>query len=119
MRPPSQILVDNSVLANLLPGVIDSTLELVLASQLAESGVDCGVARRAQYVTDLPGRFRLLADDAAGYEYSGEGAPPSSTAASAEASAHTPTPAHTATTTASAASATTDAGSAPSASSVV
>ena len=67
------INADNSVLANLLPGVIDSTLELVLASQLAENGVDCGVARRSQYISDLPGRFRLLVDDAAGYEYSGEG----------------------------------------------
>lgn len=82
----------------MLPGVIDSTLELVLASQLAENGVDCGVARRTQYLTGLPGGFRLLVDDAVGYEYSGDGA--------AVASVRTPT--------AVATTATTDAGPVPS-----
>lgn len=76
------LCIDNSVLANMLPGVIDSTLELVLASQLAEGGVECGVPRRTQYLTDLPGRFRLLADDAAGYEYTGESVSASAAVAS-------------------------------------
>jgi hypothetical protein len=63
--------LDNSTLANMLPGVIDSTLELVLSSQLTpDSGGDCaGAAIRSSYLENLPGRFRLLMDEASGFEF--------------------------------------------------
>ena len=66
---------DNSTLANMLPGIIDSTLELVLSCQLTpDAGGDCaGAAVRLNYSENLPGRFRLLLDEAAGFEFERRG----------------------------------------------
>jgi hypothetical protein len=69
------ISLDNSTLANMLPGVIDATLELVLSCQIpADGGGDCaGAAARSDYSAGLPGRFRLLYDESTGYEFSAIG----------------------------------------------
>ena len=72
----SNCISDNTTLANMLPGVIDSTLELVLSCQIpaAADGGDCaGAAARSDYTTGLPGRFRLLYDESTGYEFSAAG----------------------------------------------
>jgi hypothetical protein len=52
--------LDNSVLSNLLPGVVDGTIELVLRTQGPEGGPS---------TEPLPGMFKLLFDEETGYEY--------------------------------------------------
>jgi hypothetical protein len=61
---------DNSTLADLLPGVVDSTLELVLESQGPERNPDEG--DRFLSADKLPGDFKLLFDENTGFEYGSE-----------------------------------------------
>jgi len=57
--------LDNGVLEDLLPGVIDCTLELVLRAQgLSAQDSPAGSAE------NLPGNFRLLLDEKSGFKFS-------------------------------------------------
>ena len=66
--------LDNAVLANLLPGVVDGTLELVLRAQGPPGGlpVPADGAGDAGVCTDVrapPGRFELIFDEEKGFEF--------------------------------------------------
>jgi tubulin--tyrosine ligase like protein 10 len=60
--------LDNSVLENLLPGVIDGTIELVLRSQGPPGGNSTGKDAHNVH-DDAPGSFKLLFDQEKGFEY--------------------------------------------------
>ena len=55
------ITVDNAVLASLLPGIVDGTIELVLRNQGPGSSIDCSDAIEDSSL--LPGEFKLLFDE--------------------------------------------------------
>lgn len=58
--------LDNAVLEDLLPKVVDGALELVLATQ----GPDrAATATDAELLAALPGRWSLLVDEASGFEF--------------------------------------------------
>jgi hypothetical protein len=60
--------LDNSTLEQLLPGVVDATIEIVLQSQ----GPDRPSRRKddKEMLSSLPGKFELIYDEAAGFKYS-------------------------------------------------
>lgn len=59
------LFVDSDAQASIIPHVVDGALELVLAANLPpdKNGECGGVKSRSQYLTDLPGRFRLIYDE--------------------------------------------------------
>lgn len=63
--------LDNSTLANLLPGVIDGTLDIVLRAQGPERDEMEGTdeEKDAAILASLPGRFQLLHEESSGYMY--------------------------------------------------
>jgi hypothetical protein len=64
--------LDNAVLANLLPGVVDGTIELVLRAQGPPGGLPApadGDAGPGPDVRAPPSSFQLIYDEEAGYEY--------------------------------------------------
>lgn len=76
---------DNNVLENLLPGVVDGALGIVLAAQGPDTSVTSSNANSSQAETqssnipdctpvdslvNLPGQYRLIFDEATGYCYS-------------------------------------------------
>ena len=56
-----KLSVDNAVLASLLPGIVDGTIELVLRNQGPESSKDC--SNIIEESSLLPGAFKLLFDE--------------------------------------------------------
>lgn len=56
---------DGTALEKILPAMVDATLELVLAANLPEdkNGECGGVKPRSQFLTDLPGEFKLIFDE--------------------------------------------------------
>ena len=69
---------DNSTLANMLPGVVDSTVDLVLRlqgperSDIAAATSSAGVDQSLddQVLASLPGRFQLIFNEKTKYKYS-------------------------------------------------
>jgi hypothetical protein len=67
------------VLENLLPGVIDGTIDLVLRSQGPDRPADAtdeslsqaGIGKESQ--SQPPNDFRLIYDESLGFEYTGTG----------------------------------------------
>jgi hypothetical protein len=64
--PPS-FPADNSVLADLLPGVVDGALDLVLKVQGPE--VDLNRSADSSSAESLPGAYSLLYDESLGFEF--------------------------------------------------
>lgn len=65
---------DNSTLEDLLPGVIDSTIQLVLDTQgpgrpTPNNANSASVARDRAVLADLPGQFQLVMDEFSGFVY--------------------------------------------------
>lgn len=62
------LAADNSTLANMLPDIVDGAIELVMQSQ----GPDRRSSSDDDFLKgDLPGKFSLIFDEAAGYTYKG------------------------------------------------
>lgn len=59
--------VDNAVLASLLPGIVDGTIDLVLRNQDPRSFEEC--ANEDKDSTFLPGAFKLLYDESKEFEF--------------------------------------------------
>jgi len=60
------LTLDNSTLANMLPEVVDNTIELVMQSQ----GPDRKLSDPDDFLKEpLPGRFQLIFDEGTGYMY--------------------------------------------------
>jgi hypothetical protein len=64
--PPSSP-ADNSILADLLPGVVDGALDLVLKIQGPE--VDLNRSADSSSAESLPGAYSLLYDESLGFEF--------------------------------------------------
>ena len=67
------VYTDNSTLENLLPGVIDASLELVLGSQgpgrPAPADNTHSKERDRELLSKLPGQYQLLYDEANNFMY--------------------------------------------------
>ena len=63
------LLSDNAVLADLLPGVVDGAIDLVLKVQgpTARSGATDGTVDPDSDI--LPGAYKLIFDEKAGFEF--------------------------------------------------
>jgi hypothetical protein len=87
------LTLDNSTLAAMLPDVVDASIELVMQSQ----GPDRRANDSDEFLKgELPGRYSLIFDEAAGYMY--KGARKGKSAKSAKAAAAAAPAAPTATT---------------------
>ena len=65
-KPPSlSFLADNAILADLLPGVVDGALDLVLKVQ----GPDLTRCAESSSADSLPGGYALLYDESLGFEF--------------------------------------------------
>jgi hypothetical protein len=59
--------VDNAVLASLLPGIVEGTIDLVLRNQGPRSSKECADEEKDSSL--LPGAFKLLIDESKEFEF--------------------------------------------------
>ena len=61
--------VDNAVLASLLPGIVDGTIDLVLRNQGPRPFKECADEDKEKDSPFLPGAFKLLYDENKEFEF--------------------------------------------------